>query len=150
VTVHRGEQSIEIAASPQECFDAVVDYESVARWQSAANEVIVHDRYPDGLGRTVEWVVDLKLRVVRYTLEYRYEPGHRAWWEFVDGDVAKDIEGEYLIEPADGGSIVTYRLGIDPGVPLPGLIVRRVGNELMRRSVRDLKAEVERRASSPV
>ncbi len=144
--IHRAEETIEIAAPLEACFNAVVDYETIPRWQSAAREVIVHDRHPDGLGKTVEWVVDLKLRLVRYTLEYQYEHPRRAWWSFIDGDVAKDIEGEYVFEERNGGTRATYRLGIDPGIPVPAIIAGRVGRELMRRSNADLKVEVERRA----
>jgi Polyketide cyclase / dehydrase and lipid transport len=144
--VHRGEESIEIDAPMQQCFDAVVDYESVSEWQTAAKEVVVRDRYPDGLAKTVEWHVDLKLRVVRYTLEYSYDSPVLATWDFVDGDVAKHIDGAYEFAARNGATLATYRLGIDPGLPLPGAVVKRVGRELMKRSLADLKAEVERRA----
>jgi hypothetical protein len=55
-----------------------------------------------------------------------------------------------LLEPLDGGARTraTYRLGIDPGVPLPGLVARRLTSGVMGRSVRDLRDEVERRARS--
>jgi hypothetical protein len=143
--VHRGEESIEIAAPVERCFETAVDYDTVSGWQTAAKEVVVHDRHPNGLGRTVEWSVDLKLRVVRYTLEYSYDPPRLSSWDFVSGDVAKHIDGAYLFEPSDGGTLATYRLGIDPGLPVPGMVVRRLGGELMRHSLRDLKAEAERR-----
>lgn len=148
MAIHRGEESIAIAASVEQCFDAAVDYESVAGWQTAAKQVVVHERYPNGLGKIVEWSVDLKLRVVRYTLEYSYERPLRSSWDFVDGDVAKHIDGAYTFSERDGATLATYRLGIDPGLPVPGLVVRRAGTELMRRSLEDLKAEVERRASA--
>jgi hypothetical protein len=54
------------------------------------------------------------------------------------------VEGEFTFEPQSPGSVTaTYRLGIDPGVPLPGLIARRLTGGVMRRAVEDLKRRVE-------
>lgn len=138
-----GEQSIEIAGTPEACFAAITDYETFAEWQDAVSIVEVLDRYDDGLGRLVEVHVDAKLRQVRYRLHYHYERPHRIWWDFVEADGVHAIEGGYSFEPIDGGTRATYRLGIDPGVPVPGLIARKLTNGVMRRSVQDLKRRVE-------
>ncbi len=146
--ISRAEQRAEIAAPPEACFRAIVDYESFPRWQSAVESVEVGDRHPDGLGRRVTVAIDAKLRRVVYTLDYHYEPPHRVWWEFVDGEGVEMIEGEYAFEPLSGGelTLATYRLGVDAGVPVPGLIARRLTSGVMGRSVRELRDEVERRA----
>jgi hypothetical protein len=142
------EQSIEIAAPPDACFDAILDYETFPDWQAAVLRTEVIDRYPDGLGRRVRLEVDAKLRTVRYVLHYHYERPRRVWWEFVEGSGVNDIAGDYLFEPTGGSTLATYTLGIDAGVPVPGFIARKLNREVMRRSVRDLKAEVERRVSA--
>ena len=138
-----GEQSARIEASLEACFDAIVDYESFAQWQDAVIDTEVLERYPDGLGKIVEVHVDAKFRHVRYRLHYHYDPPGRVWWDFVEGDGVEDVEGEYTFEPGDGGTLATYRLGIDAGVPIPGLIARRLNSGVMRRSVEDLKRRVE-------
>jgi hypothetical protein len=145
---HRAEQSCEIAAPPAACFDAAVDYETFTRWQAAVEEVEVLSRNADGLGELVRFRIDAKVKRISYTLRYGYEAPHRIDWEFVEGDGVSDVEGEYEFEPLDGGlTLATYRLGIDPGVPVPGLLARRLTGGVMRRSVHDLRDEVERRAS---
>jgi hypothetical protein len=103
----------------------------------------VLERYPDGLGKVVEVHVDAKLRRVRYRLHYHYDAPGRVWWDFVEGDGVEDVEGEFTFEPSDGATIATYRLGIDAGVPIPGLIARRLNNGVMRHSVEDLRRRVE-------
>jgi len=145
--VHSAEQRIAIAAPPEACFDTITDYESFTGWQEAVLEVDVVDRYPDGLGRTVELQVDAKARRVRYRLRYHYDRPARIWWDFIEGQGIEHIEGEYLFEPRAQGTLVTYRVGIDPGVPVPGLLARSLNRRVMRRSVEDLKAEAERRGS---
>jgi len=138
-----GEQSAEIEAPPEACFDAIVDYESFPEWQEAVISAEVLDRYDDGLGKHVEVEVDARVRKVRYRLRYHYERPGRVWWDFVEGDGVEHVEGEYTFERRDGGTLATYRLGIDAGVPIPGLIARRLNNGVMRRSVQDLKRRVE-------
>jgi hypothetical protein len=146
VGLHWAEQTIEIAGTPDECFAAIVDYETFPRWQNAveAAEVLEHDRKK--LGKLVRLQVDAKIRKVRYVLRYHYDRPKRVWWDFVEGEGIKNIEGEYLFEViGDARTRATYKLGIDPGVGVPGPVVRRLNQQVMRRSVEDLKAEVERR-----
>ncbi len=146
--VHRAEHSLEIEAPPSACFEALIDYESFPSWQAAVEKIEVVDRYPDGLGRDVRVHVDAKLRHVTYTLRYSYERPELVSWDYVEGDV-EHVEGEFRLEPLDGGdrTRATYVLGIDPGFPAPALVVRRLNGAVMKRSVEDLKREVERRAS---
>lgn len=147
--VHRAEHALEIDAPPASCFDALVDYESFPDWQAAVEEIEVVDRYPDGLARDVRVRVDAKLRQFAYTLRYSYERPHRVTWDYVEGDV-EHVEGEFRLDPIDGGdrTHATYVLGIDPGFPAPALVVRRLNGAVMKRSVEDLKREVERRLNA--
>ncbi len=145
--VHRAEHTLEIDAPPAACFDALVGYESFPEWQTAVEEIEVLDRHPDGLARDVRVRIDAKLREFTYTLRYAYEPPERITWDYVEGDVER-VEGEFRLEPVDGGerTRATYALGIDPGFPAPGMVVRRLNGAVMKRSVEDLKREVERRS----
>jgi uncharacterized membrane protein len=146
--ITRAEQSLEIDAPPDACFEAIVDFETYPDWQEAVISAEVLDRYDDGLGRRVQIRVDAKFREVTYTLHYHYDRPGRLWWDFVDGDGVEYIDGEYLFEPLDGGRTrATYRLGVDPGVPVPGFIFKKLNEGVMDRSIKDTKAEVERRVS---
>jgi zona occludens toxin (predicted ATPase) len=143
----RAERSAEVAATPDVCFETAVDYETVAEWQRAAKAVDVIERYPDGLGRIVDWHVDLAVRELRYRLEYSYEPPHTVRWDFVEGDMLKDIGGGYrFVADGEGRTIATYEVSVQPAIPVPGFVARRLERELMKRSVDDLRREVERRA----
>lgn len=139
---HRAEQQIEIAASPQACFDAIVDYESFPSWQRAVKSVEVLTRDDEGRGEEVAFVVDAKVKSLSYRLRYGYEPPHRIVWDYVGGDV-RDIDGEYLLEPSGSGTLAVYRVGLDPGVWVPGAVMRVVNEIVMRGSVEDLKRRVE-------
>jgi hypothetical protein len=111
----------------------------------------VIDRHRDGLGRRVRLFVDAKVRKVDYVLHYHYDRPHRIWWDFVEGNGINDVDGEYVFEELGGQRTrATYRLGIEPGLPIPGPVARRVHKQTMKRSVEDLKREAERRHASGV
>jgi iron complex transport system substrate-binding protein len=141
--VKRATQDVVVDGSPQDCFDALVDYESFPDWQGAVTAVEVITRDRDGRGKDVEFQIDAKVRKIHYRLRYSYDPPRRIWWDYLDGDV-KDVDGEMLLEDqGDGTTLATYSLVIDPGVWLPGPILKVLNDQVMKGSVEDLKRRVE-------
>jgi ribosome-associated toxin RatA of RatAB toxin-antitoxin module len=138
-----GQQQALIQASPQECFDAITDYETFPSWQDAVESVEVVSRYDDGLGREVSFVVDAKVKKISYRLEYSYDAPHRIEWDYLGGDV-RDIDGEMTFDQqGDGRTLATYSVALDAGVWLPGPIRKLLSDQVMKRSVEDLKRRVE-------
>jgi coenzyme Q-binding protein COQ10 len=141
--VKRASQSAVVAATPQECFDAITEYESFPDWQNAVKSVEVISRDREGRGREVAFEIDAKVKTVRYRLAYSYEPPRRITWDYLDGDV-KDVDGEYTFEDqGDGTTLMTYELALDPGVWLPGKLQKVLSEQVMKGSVEDLKRRVQ-------
>ncbi len=137
------ERQIVVARPPQECFDALVDFEAYPRWHTAVKACEVHSRDGDGRARRVSFEIDAKVRSMSYTLDCSYEPPHLITWDFVEGDV-NDIRGEFVLEDrGDGTTLATYALRIDPGSAMPGKMASALNDQVMLRSVEDLKARVE-------
>jgi ribosome-associated toxin RatA of RatAB toxin-antitoxin module len=135
--------SLLIEAEPAVCFDEITDYETFPEWQAAVKEVAILTTNPDGIGRDVRFTIDAKVREVSYTLRYEYEQPHLVTWEYVDGDV-RSVEGDFVFEDqGDGTTLATYSLDIDPGVWLPGRVKKMLTEQVMKRSVEDLKRRVE-------
>jgi coenzyme Q-binding protein COQ10 len=131
-----------IAASAQECFDAIVDFETYPDWQQAVQECEVLSRDRNGRARRVRTTIDAKVRRVSYTLDYSYEEPHRVSWEFVEGD-PKRVEGEFVFEEdTKGMTLATYSLRLDAGVWIPGPIAKVLNDQVMKRAVEDLKQRV--------
>jgi uncharacterized membrane protein len=141
--VKHAEQQAIVAGTPQQCFDALVDYESFPDWQRAVKSVEVVTRDRAGRGEQVAFEIDAKVRTIRYTLRYSYEPPHRIGWDYVEGDV-KDVDGEFVLEDrGDGTTLATYSLALDPGVWLPRPLQKVLSDQVMKGSVEDLKKRVE-------
>jgi ribosome-associated toxin RatA of RatAB toxin-antitoxin module len=134
----------EIDATPQECFDALTDFERLPEWQGAVKAVRVLERDEAGRGSVVEYTVDARVKTVRYTLRQIYDEPRRIASEYLGGDF-RDFSGEWRLEPAAGGGThVELDLRIDPGRFVPGPVRKAIADAVMRRALRDLKAYLER------
>ena len=138
-------QTAEIAASPQTCFDALTDFERLPEWQGAVRDVEVLERDDAGRGTIVEYVVDARVKTVRYRLRQVYDEPGRLASEYLGGDF-RDFCGEWRFEPRDGGerTHVELDLRIDPGRFVPGVLRRAISDAVMRRALSDLKTHLER------
>jgi ribosome-associated toxin RatA of RatAB toxin-antitoxin module len=137
-------QTAEIAASPQACFDALTDFERLPEWQGAVRDVEVLERDAAGRGTIVEYVVDARVKTVRYRLRQVYDEPGRLASEYLGGDF-RDFCGEWRFEPRDGGTRthVELDLRIDPGRFVPGVVRKAISDAVMRRALSDLKAHLE-------
>jgi uncharacterized protein YndB with AHSA1/START domain len=144
--LHWAEHSEEIQGSPHDCFDAIVDYETFPGWQNAVEEAEILKRNRKKIGELVRFKVDGKVRKIEYVLRYDYDAPKHITWDFMEGNGVKDIQGSYTFEhTGKGTTLATYRLGVDPGRGVPGPVAKRMNKQVMKRSVEDLRDEVERR-----
>lgn len=138
--------STSIEAPVALCYEAIADFESYPSWSAPVTKTVVLERYPDGAPRRVEFHLDMKLKTVRYVLEYVWEPPCRLTWKLVEGDLA-DVEGSYVFAPAgDDRTQATCSQAVSLGFWVPGVIRRPLEQNAVRQSVLEFKAEAERRA----
>ncbi len=136
-----------IEAPADLCYAAIADFDAYPSWSSPITKIAVLDRHPDGLARRVEFFLDMKIRVVRYVLEYTWLPPHRLTWTYAGGDV-EDIVGSYVFEPRDARHTdATCSQAIALGFWVPGIVRRALEATALRQSVLEFKVEAERRAA---
>lgn len=135
--------SIDIRASALEIFEVATDLDSYPDWNEDIKRVEVKQR--DDENRPVEvWMeVDVKLKLVGYTIEYDYSaaPGFFSW-SLVEGDV-KELEGSYRFDEFDDVTEVSYEMRVDPGFPIPGFLRRQAERRVVRGALENLKQRVE-------
>jgi ribosome-associated toxin RatA of RatAB toxin-antitoxin module len=142
---HRQSFSAVIDATPEECFEAIVDFPRYPSWSSVISSTTVRESHPDGLARIVEFELDMTIRTVRYVLDYRYERPHRLDWEYVEGDI-EDVTGTYTFQvEGEGRTVATCEQAVSLGFWIPGPIRRVAEQKALKDSVLEFKAEVERR-----
>ena len=138
------EFSVEIDATPIECFNAIMEFEQYPRWSSAVQQATVLERDTRGMGRIVEFFIDMKFKRLRYVLDYSYKKPSTLTWRSVDGDI-QAVEGSYTFEKAgDGRTLATCRQAITIGFWVPGPIRTLLERTALQQSVMEFKTEVER------
>jgi ribosome-associated toxin RatA of RatAB toxin-antitoxin module len=137
------EGSIEVSATPREVMAVIAGFESYPEWVSSMEEAEVLGRDRRGRGSLVAFKVRTAVGAAAYTLAYTYAPRDRGMsWTYHEGTL-KDLSGSYELEPLDGSTRVTYRLDVELGMPLPGLIKRQAARQVVRSALNDLKRRVE-------
>jgi ribosome-associated toxin RatA of RatAB toxin-antitoxin module len=136
-------RTIEIAATPQRCYEALTDFDRVPEWQGAVRSVEVLERDDQGRGTVVEYEVDAKVKRVRYRLRQLHDPPGRLGSEYLGGDF-RDFAGEWrFLDAGEDRTRVELDLRIDPGRFVPGPLRGAIADAVMRRALADLKTHLE-------
>lgn len=134
-------QTVHVAATPQQCFDALTDYASLPEWQGGLKSASVVETLPDGA--IVDYELDAKVRTVRYRLRLTYDEPHGIDGTVVSGDF-KQLDAGWRFTETDGGSEVELSIDLDPGRFVPGPVRKLVQEFVMRGAMRDLRTRLER------
>jgi len=136
-----------IAAPPDEVYATIVAFEHYPDFFKEIKETEVNE--VDDAGRAVEVTFRTAAmgRSTRYRLRYDYsEAPERLSWKLVDGDIMRQLDGYYALEPADGDSASTeveYSLVVDLVAPLPGFVKRRAEGFILKAALPELKTRIE-------
>jgi uncharacterized membrane protein len=136
-----------IEAPVERCFATLVDFESYPEWAGDLNEVHVVETDDQGRGVVVEFRAAAMGRSTTYQLRYDYTGApNRLQWELVSGDLQRELDGAYVLEPAADdpeATEVAYELAVDLIIPIPGFVKRRAEGRIIKTALSELKARVE-------
>ena len=122
-------ERLTIAATPERCFEAAVDFERYPEWAADIKEAKVLERDPEGRGTQVAYRAAAMGKSTRYTLGYDYgEAPRQLSWKLLEGDIMRRLDGSYELRPVDGdpdNTDVVYQLVVDLVIPLPGFVKQR-------------------------
>lgn len=140
------EFSTEVHASVAQCFATITAFEQYPKWFSTIERTKVLDRHPNRLARRVEYYIDMKLKTVRYVLQYEYDRPTHLSWKSVDGDI-EAIEGSYDFEKLGAAlSRATCRQAVSLGFWVPGPLRSIMERHALQQSVLEFKAAAEQAA----
>ena len=140
-----------IAASPQQLFEVVTDFDHYTQWIRDLKSVEVTERDEQGRAVEVRYRAAAMGRSTSYTLRYDYTNAPRELpWKLVNGDIMRRLDGAYEFHPVEGDgdrTDVEYSLTVELIVPLPAFVKRRAESKIMHNALRELKAHVENKAT---
>lgn len=140
-------EQIRIDAPVERCFATLVDFAAYPEWAGDLKEVQVVETDAEGRGVVVEFRAAAMGRSTTYQLRYDYTGApNRLAWELVSGDLQRELDGAYSLEPASDDASVTevaYELAVDLMIPIPGFVKRRAEGRIIKTALSELKARVE-------
>lgn len=139
-------QTIEIDASPEECFAVAADLEAYPEWATEVRRVKIHERYADGRPARVTLTVDAMIKQVSTTFRYVYDHPRSMSWTAEPGADIEELMGSYEFNPVDGGTSVVYVLRVVPAFDIPGFLRRQAEKQLVGTALRGLRKRVESHA----
>lgn len=144
--MEHAEGSIVIEAPLEDVMEVIEDYEAYPDWADVRT-VDVRTRGEGGRATVVAFEVDVPvLGKASYTLAYRYAPGDTglSWTTSEARGAIRDIRGEYLLnELSESETSVTYRLGVELGVLVPGFLRKEGAKRVIENALEKLKRRVE-------
>jgi carbon monoxide dehydrogenase subunit G len=142
----RTEGSTDIDATPEEVMAVLTDFEAYPEWAGIRKAQM---QATDSVGRGIEVYFEVSQmgQEAKYTLTYTFAPDHggMSWTTKEASGALKDLEGEYQLEPSNGGTKATYRMTIEPAIRLPGFLKRQVEKTIVGTALGGLKKRVESR-----
>jgi carbon monoxide dehydrogenase subunit G len=135
--------SITVNADKAAVMAVIAGFEAYPEWATMIRAATVDETGPDGRGTTVSFVLDAGVLKDEYTLAYDWQGDDRVDWHLVKGKALKSQEGSYVLEPAGGGTLVTYRLAVDLNIPMLGMFKRKAEKVIIDTALKGLKKRVE-------
>lgn len=137
-------QSIEVSADPQHVFEVALDLEAYPDWVTAVKQVDVTEE--DEFGRPVraDFVADVMVKEISYSLVYSYDLENGFSWTAEAGADINAMDGSYEFNALDdGGTEVLYALRVDPAFTVPGFLRRQAEKQIVASALRGLKKRAE-------
>jgi len=139
---------INIAAPPEDTWNAVVDVESYPACMDSVQSVTVLERSGEDR-RTTAWSVRLKGSVLEWVeVEQLDHASRRFDFHQISGDLAHYV-GHWAVRPSDtGGSVVSLAVEFEIGIPLLEEMLNPVAAAAVRDNSRQMLDALERRLTA--
>ncbi|HEX4016687.1 MAG TPA: SRPBCC family protein [Frankiaceae bacterium] len=137
-------ESMTIKADPAKIMAVIADFPAYPQWAGPVKKMEVLDEGAGGRAKSVRFHVEVMGLSDLYVNEYTWKGDKRVDWTMSQGRSMKSQVGWYEMAPAGNGSTkVTYDLTVDIGIPVPGLIRRRIQAKVVDTALKDLKKRCE-------
>ena len=115
-------RSVVIQVTPEKLFDIIVDYEKYPEFLPEVKKVKVEAG--QGAINEVTYNVDIKAKVITYTLRHTAERPSKLSWTMIKGEMMKGNDGAWALKagPQPGTVEATYTIDLKLSSLVPGFI----------------------------
>ena len=136
--------SIVIDAPAAEVMAVIADFPAYPDWAQGMKRAEVKESFPDGRAKDVYFEIEATPIKDSYTLTYEWKGDEVVTWSLVSGKMMKKLDGSYVLdESGPEKTEVTYRLAVELGIPMIGMLRRKAEKVIIDTALKGLKNRVE-------
>jgi ribosome-associated toxin RatA of RatAB toxin-antitoxin module len=137
----KAERSIVIHAPPEKVFAVITDYEKYPEFLPEVKKVKVE--FGAGNVKEVSYTVDIKAKVITYTLKHTARPPDELAWTMVRGEMMKGNDGAWSLKPVPEGTEATYKIDLKLGALVPSMVERLLAEQSLPGLLANFKKRIE-------
>jgi len=123
--------------------DVIADFPAYPDWAQGMKRAEVKESFPDGRAKDVYFEIEATPIKDSYTLTYEWKGDELVTWSLVSGKMMKKLDGSYLLDKSGEKTEVTYRLAVELGIPMIGMLRRKAEKVIIDTALKGLKNRVE-------
>ena len=137
-------RSVVVNVTPEQLFDVIVDYEKYPEFLPEVKQVKVEAG--QGAIKEVTYKVDIKAKVITYTLRHTAERPNKLSWTMVKGEMMKGNDGAWTLKPGPrpGTTEATYTIDLKLSSLVPGFIEKALAEQSLPGLLSNFKARAEK------
>lgn len=137
-------KTVTVNVSPEKLFDVISDYEKYPEFLPEVKKVKVEGG--QGSIKEVTYTVDIKAKVINYTLKHTAERPAKLSWTMVKGEMMKGNDGAWTLKPGaqPGTTEATYTIDLKLSSLVPGFIEKALAEQQLPGLLSNFKARAEK------
>ena len=137
----KAERSVVIHAPPEKVFAVITDYEKYPEFLPEVKKVKVE--FGAGNVKEVTYTVDIKAKVITYTLKHTARPPDELAWTMVRGEMMKGNDGAWVLQKVPEGTEATYKIDLRLGALVPSMVERMLAEQSLPGLLANFKKRIE-------
>ena len=137
-------RSVTVNVPPEKMFDVIVDYQKYPEFLPEVKKVVINAG--QGSIKEVTYTVDIKAKVITYTLKHTTEKPTKVAWTMVKGEMMKGNDGAWTLKPGaqPGTTEATYTIDLKLSSLVPGFIEKALAEQSLPGLLANFKARAEK------
>jgi ribosome-associated toxin RatA of RatAB toxin-antitoxin module len=137
-------KTVTINVPPDKLFDVIVDYEKYPEFLPEVKKVKVDAG--QGSIKEVTYTVDIKAKVINYTLKHTAERPGKVAWTMIKGEMMKGNDGAWTLKPGaqPGTTEATYTIDLKLSALVPSFIEKVLAEQNLPGLLANFKARAEK------
>lgn len=137
-------RTVTINVTPEKLFDVIADYEKYPEFLPEVKKVKIDAG--QGSIKEVTYTVDIKAKVINYTLKHTAERPTKLSWTMIKGEMMKGNDGTWVLKPGaqPGTTDATYNIDLKLSSLVPGFIEKALAEQSLPSLMANFKSRAEK------